>query len=169
LASFLTEVASTPCGLFALAQEDFILRDLLTTHFQSSHVPWEDPNFRHIVSLITAVSQGVSVLAEESHRILARPLCDLWSEYEDPVALITGSERKQTEATRHFMNIIYTFVLNLQGEFINFLLNVHKICRPISAHTKIECTCTHVCTPLSFRPCPHRLALTLPPSLCSAA
>lgn len=126
------ELASTPCGLFALAQEDSVLKDLLTTLFQSSHVPWEDPYFRHTVSLVTAVSQGVSVLAEESSRILSRPLCSLWNEYEDPVALITGSERKKTEATRHFLNIIYTFVPNLQGEFLNFLY-FHM------------CTCMHMC------------------------
>ncbi|XP_021940589.1 protein broad-minded-like isoform X2 [Zootermopsis nevadensis] len=115
LVSFLTEVASTPCGVFALAQDGFVLQDLLTTLLQPSHVSWEDPHFRHIVSLITTVSQGISVLAEESHRILARPLCNLWSEYEDLMALITGSEQKQFEATQHFMNIICTFVLNLQG------------------------------------------------------
>jgi len=127
------ELASTPCGLFALAQEDSVLKDLLTSLFQSSHVPWEDPYFRHVVSLVTAVSQGVCVLAEESSRILSRPLCSLWNEYEDPVALITGSERKKIEATRHFLNIIYTFVPNLQGEFLNFLY----------FHT---CTCMHVYT-----------------------
>jgi len=127
------ELASTPCGLFALAQEDSVLKDLLTSLFQSSHVPWEDPYFRLIVSLVTAVSQGVYVLAEESSRILSRPLCSLWNEYEDPVALITGSEWKKIDATRHFLNIIYTFVPNLQGEFLNFLY----------FHT---CTCMHVYT-----------------------
>jgi hypothetical protein len=127
------ELASTPFGLFALAQEDSVLKDLLTTLLQSPHVPWEDPYFRHTVSLVTAVSQGVSVLAEESCRILSRPLCSLWNEYEDPVALITGSERKKIEATQHFLNIIYAFVPNLQGEFSNFLY-FHM------------CTCMHVCT-----------------------
>jgi hypothetical protein len=127
------ELASTPCGLFALAQEDSVLKDLLTSLFQSSRVPWEDPYFRHVVSLVTAVSQGVCVLAEESSRILSRLLCSLWNEYEDPVALITGSERKKIEATQHFLNIIYTFVPNLQGEFFNFLY----------FHT---CTCMHVYT-----------------------
>jgi hypothetical protein len=127
------ELASTPCGLFALAQEDSVLKDMLTTLLQSSHVPWEDPYFRLIVSLVTAVSQGVSVLAEESCRILTRPLCSLWNEYEDPLALITGSERKKIEATRHFLNIIYAFVPNLQGEFLKFL------------YFDI-CTCMHVCT-----------------------
>jgi hypothetical protein len=112
----MTEVASTPCGLYALAQEVSVLQDLLTTLFQSSHIPWEDPGFRHIVSLITVVCQCASVLAEESHRILATPLCNLWSEFEDPMALVTGSERKQTEATQHFINIIYTFIPNIQGE-----------------------------------------------------
>ena len=126
------ELASTPCGLFGLALEDSVPKDLLTTLFQSSHVPWEDPYFRHIVSLITAVSQGVSVLAAESSRILSRPLCSLWNEYEDPVALITGSERRKTEATQQFLNIIYTFVPNLQGEFLNFLY-FHM------------CTCMYVC------------------------
>lgn len=119
LVSFLTEVASTPCGLYALAQEVSVLQDLFTTLLQSSHVPWEHPEFRRIVSLITTVCQGASVLAEESHRILARPLCSLWSEFEDPMALITGSERKQIEATQHFMNTIYTFVPNIQGEFLS--------------------------------------------------
>ena len=128
------ELASTPCGLFALAHEDSVLKDLLTSLFQSSHVPWEDPHFRHVVSLVTAVSQGVCVLAEESSRILSRPLCCLWNEYEDPVALITGSERKKIEATRHFLNIIYTFVPNFQGEFLNFLY----------FHTCICMMCTHL-------------------------
>ncbi|PNF39806.1 hypothetical protein B7P43_G03500 [Cryptotermes secundus] len=115
LVSFLTEVASTPCGLYALAQEDSVLQDLLTTLFQYSYVPWEHPAFRHVVSLITAVWQGASVLAEESYRILTRPLCNLWSEFEDPLALMSGSERKQIEATQHFINVIYTFIPNLQG------------------------------------------------------
>lgn len=118
MVSFLTEVASTPCGLSALTEDSCVLRDLLTTLFQPSHVSWENPDFRHVVSLTTAVSQAASVLSEESDRILARPLCNLWSEYEDPMALITGSERQQIEATQHFLNIIYSFVLNLQGEFI---------------------------------------------------
>jgi hypothetical protein len=158
--SFLTEVASTPCGLFALAQDGSVLRDLLTTLFQPSHVSWEDPDFRRIVSLITAESQGVTVLAEESDRILARPLCNLWNEYEDPMALITGSEEKQIEATQHFINIIYTFVLNLQGEFLNFLLNFHKMYRLIFAHT---CTFSalHMHTHPCVHICPHFISLCL--------
>jgi hypothetical protein len=60
------ELASTPCGLFALAQGDSVLKDLLTSLFQLSSVPWEDPYFSHIVSLVTVVSEGVCVLAEET-------------------------------------------------------------------------------------------------------
>jgi hypothetical protein len=140
LVSFLTEVASTPCGLYALAQEDSVLQDLLTTLFQSSHVPWEHPGFRRVVSLITAVWQGASVLTEESHRILARPLCNLWSEFEDPVALMSGSQEKQIEATQHFINVIYTFVPNLQGELRSFLLH---ICARTHTHTHTDCMKMH--------------------------
>ena len=146
------ELASTPCGLFALAQDESVLKDLLTTLFQSSQVPWEDPYFRHIVSMITALSQGVSVLAEEGCRILTMPLCRIWNEYEDPVALITGSERKKIEATQHFINIIYTFVPNLQGEFLNVLYFHMCICMRActsAPYTYSVHTPTHMCT-LSF-------------------
>lgn len=138
------ELASTPCGLFALAQEYCVLKDLLTTLFQSSHIPWEDPYFRHVVSLATAVSPGVSVLAEESNRILNRPLCSLWNEYEDPVALITGSERKKIEATRHFLNVIYTFVPNLQGEFLNFLYFHTYACVHSCTIYTLSCLCLSI-------------------------
>ncbi|KAJ4435630.1 hypothetical protein ANN_18246 [Periplaneta americana] len=115
LASFLAAVASTPCGLFALAQDDEILQDLLSLLLQSSFVPWENPEFRCIMSLTTILPQAVPVLTEESHRILARALCNIWCEYENPVALMTGSDRKQNESIQHFINIIFTFALSLQG------------------------------------------------------
>ncbi|XP_069678294.1 protein broad-minded-like [Periplaneta americana] len=115
LASFLAAVASTPCGLFALAQDDEILQDLLSLLLQSSFVPWENPEFRRIMSLTTILPQAVPVLTEESHRILARALCNIWCEYESPVALMTGSDRKQNESIQHFINIIFTFALSLQG------------------------------------------------------
>ncbi|KAJ9601036.1 hypothetical protein L9F63_000771, partial [Diploptera punctata] len=113
LERFLSSVASTPCGLHALCQQDGIIQDLLTTMLQASHVPWENPQFRHMVSLMTSLPQCLTGLSENSHRIFSQSLNNLQFIFEDPIALMTGSDRKQKQEIQYFINIIFTFVPNL--------------------------------------------------------
>ena len=53
------------------------------------------------------MSQGVCVLAEESNRILNRPLCSLWNEYVHPVALNTDSELKKILCGTALYSVFY--------------------------------------------------------------
>ncbi|PSN57250.1 hypothetical protein C0J52_02542 [Blattella germanica] len=115
LVKFLTSVAATPCGLYSLMQQDIILQELLVTMFQTSHIPWESPEFRHMVSMMTSVSQTAPVLYEESSKLLTKPLNSLQYVFEDPIALMTGSDKRQVECIRYYINIIFAFVPNLQG------------------------------------------------------